>query len=87
MKKNLMDYRVVDIFIGNVIKERRLEKKIGLVEMAKKLGTYKQRYSNFETGSRSFPLDMYKDVCKILGIDPVELFDKAYEHLKKETFE
>lgn len=57
MKKNLMDYRVVDIFIGNAIKERRLEKKIGLVEMAKKLGTYKQRYSNFETGSRSFPLE------------------------------
>lgn len=86
MKRNLTNYKIVDVFIGNAIKAKRQEKNIGLVEMSERLGTYKQRYSNFESGIRSFPIDMYKQVCKILNIDPVELFEEAQEYLKQETF-
>lgn len=87
MKRNLIDYKIVDEYIGNVLRTKRLEQNIGLVEMAEKVGTYKQRYSNFETGHNSFPLDTYKEVCRILHVDPVALFEEAQEYLKKETFE
>lgn len=86
MKRNLADYKIIDEYIGNVLKTKRLEQNIGLVEMAEKVGTYKQRYSNFETGFNSFPLDIYKEVCEILHVDAVKLFEEAQEYLKKETF-
>ena len=77
--------------LGNYIKNRRLQKKIGLREMADKLNISPAYLSNLESGKHNMinPL-LLKKISKTLEVDHLKLFkiigytDKDMEELKKE---
>ena len=77
--------------LGYYIKNRRLQKKIGLREMADKLNISPAYLSNLESGKHNMinPL-LLKKISKILEVDHLKLFkiigytDKDMEELKKE---
>ena len=77
--------------LGYYIKNRRLQKKIGLREMADKLNISPAYLSNLESGKHNMinPL-LLKKISKTLEVDHLKLFkiigytDKDMEELKKE---
>ena len=77
--------------LGYYIKNKRLQKKIGLREMADKLNISPAYLSNLESGKHNMinPL-LLKKISKILEVDHLKLFkiigytDKDMEELKKE---
>lgn len=79
------------IALGYYIKKKRLQKKIGLREMAELLHISPAYLSNLESGKHTMtnPL-LLKKISKILEVDQLKLFkiigytDKDMEDLKKE---
>ena len=77
--------------LGYYIKNKRLQKKIGLREMAERLNISPAYLSNLEAGKHSMtnPL-LLKKISKILEVDHLKLFkiigytDKDMSDLKKE---
>ena len=79
--------------LGYYIKNKRLQKKIGLREMAERLNISPAYLSNLEAGKHSMtnPL-LLKKISKILEVDHLKLFkiigytDKDMAELKEELF-
>ena len=79
------------IALGYYIRNKRLQKNIGLREMAELLKISPAYLSNLESGKHSMtnPL-LLKKISKILNVDPLKLFkiigytDKDMSDLKKE---
>ena len=46
------------------------------------LGIGRSAYSNYESGSRSVPLDVMEGVAKLFGVDLSVLFEESEESLK-----
>ncbi len=86
MKKNLVNYNLIDIYIGEKIKELRKKHGYSLVDVATTIGVSKQRYANYEAAIRSMPMDIYKKVCKIYNVDAEELFKEAQDYMRTEVF-
>ena len=80
--------------LGYYIKNKRLQKKIGLREMAERLNISPAYLSNLEAGKHSMtnPL-LLKKISKILEVDHLKLFkiigytDKDMAELKEELFD
>lgn len=85
--KTSTGYVYMDKYISNVIKTKRIEKQIGLTELADSLDISKQRYFWYENGERSLPLDLYFKICKILDIDDEQLFTEAQDYMRKMIFD
>lgn len=68
-----MEKVVIDF--GNFIKEKRIEKGLSQVEVAKVLNISQQAYSRYELGIREPGLQMILDLAKILGFRPGDFFD------------
>ena len=68
-----MEKVVIDF--GNFIKEKRIEKGLSQVEVAKILNISQQAYSRYELGTREPGLQMILDLAKILGFHPGDFFD------------
>ena len=80
------NYYLIDKYIGEHIKDKRIKMGIPLVDFAGKFNMSKNRFFNYEAGIRTMPLDTYYDVCKALKIDAEKLFKEAQEYMRKETF-
>lgn len=86
MKKNFVDYNLIDEYIGKRLKEERYRYGYSLEEVAIKLGITRQRYANYEAAIRSMPMDLYKIVCKIYNLDAEALFKEAQDYMRAEVF-
>ena len=79
-------YDYMDKYIGQSIKAERTKRGYSLVDFANKLNISKQRCSNYETGYRSLPLDMYFKICKELKINAEQLYKEAQDYMRKQIF-
>lgn len=62
--------------LSQYIKEKRLEKNMTQVELAKKLGmSSAQHLCNIENGSAPMPSKYYRKLCSVLRITKDELVD------------
>ena len=50
------------------LQDVRKEAGLGQKEIAAALGITQQQYSLYETGKRTIPADILKDICKILNV-------------------
>ena len=61
---------------GKLLKKARLEKNLSQIELAKKLGyTSSQMISNYEREICSVPVAKFKDLSKILKVNPRALLE------------
>lgn len=83
-----MNYKIIDIYVGNEIKVKRKEQKISVRAMAEYLGISRASYSFYENADRSMPTNIYVKCCDKLQIDYIDLFERAQmaylENMKKE---
>ena len=90
-KKDIKKNPIIVVALGYYIKNKRLQKNIGLREMAELLQISPAYLSNLESGKHSMtnPL-LLKKISKVLNIDHLKLFkiigytDKDMSDLKKE---
>lgn len=64
--------------IGEVLKEKRLEKNWSLLEMSRKLNNKisRQTLFHYENGDTKIRRNIFVDICKIFCIDPDTLIDE-----------
>lgn len=49
--------------------------------VAEQLGTYAPVLSNYFNGKRALPADTLNKACEVIGMDPGELVNRAYDRL------
>ena len=62
--------------LGQYLRQRRLEKSLSQVEVAKKLGYSSQFIANWERGVSSPPMQALKKIVDIYGINQREFLEK-----------
>ena len=64
--------------IGSVLKKKRLEKKLSLLELSRKLKNKVSRQTlfHYENGDTKIRRNMFIDLCNVYGIDPDTLLDE-----------
>lgn len=61
--------------IGDIIKEHRKAMKMSKRELAQKLSVHESLISKYEKTEVDLPLSKFKQISKILNINPLELLD------------
>lgn len=75
-KDRYMD-SLLNKIIGETLKKEREKKNLSLEQLAEKLNKVsRQTLSTYETGRSKIRIDMFIDICHVLGINPNELFDE-----------
>ena len=73
----------IDILLGNIIKDARIEKKYTLEDIRIRLGIKeKSTIGNYEHGRRSMSIDTLIKVCNILDLDYKEVLDQVASIVK-----
>lgn len=89
-----MEYKKMDIYIGNELYKARVVKRITQEQITdsinKKIAQYdmsitRQSYSNYEHGTFSMPQGVLEACCDILGLDWRKIFNEAVEYMQKEV--
>lgn len=76
------DEKLVDtdfnIVIGNVLKEKRIERGWSLLELSRRLNNKVSRQTlfHYENGESKIRRNMFIDLCKIYNINPDSLLDE-----------
>lgn len=91
-----MEYKKIDQFIGNNLKDARLLKRMSQKDLAdyasallnKKCSYLKsisyQSVSLYEKGERSIPENVYSAFCEVLSINANALFNKGLAFARRE---
>ena len=77
--EELSEVIMVKFTEGQRLYERRHEKGYTQIEVAKRAKIALRQYQRFESGERSFTncsAKQYLAICKVLGFDPYEFFEK-----------
>lgn len=72
----------MDRIIARNLKLLRENNNFTQEQMSAYLGVGRSAYSNYESGSRSVPLDVMEGVAKLFGVDLSVLFEESEESLK-----
>ena len=78
----IYDDKLVDtdfnIIIGKILKEKRLEKKLSLLEVERKIKKKisRQTLFHYENGETKIRRNIFIELCKVYGIDPDILLDE-----------
>lgn len=78
----IYDDKLVDtdfnIIIGEVLKEKRLQKDWSLLELSRKLNNKisRQTLFHYENGDTKIRRNIFIDLCKVYGVDPDTLLDE-----------
>jgi transcriptional regulator with XRE-family HTH domain len=72
----------MDAIVARNLKLLRENSMFTQEQMAAYLGVGRSAYSNYESGSRSVPLEVMECVAKLFGIDLSALFEENEEALK-----
>ncbi len=72
----------MDRIIARNLKLLRENNNFTQEQMSAYLGVGRSAYSNYESGSRSVPLDVMEGVAKLFGVDLSVLFEDSEESLK-----
>ena len=78
----IYDDKLVDtdfnIIIGEVLKEKRLQKDWSLLELSRKLNNKVSRQTlfHYENGDTKIRRNIFIDLCKVYGVDPDTLLDE-----------
>lgn len=67
------------VILGNIIREARLEKKMTMKELAKRVGVTESAIHHYEMGIRKMTFDTFGDICKVLGLDVLEVTKVIYK--------
>lgn len=67
--------------LGNILRDKRIEKRLTQEELATKLKTTRTAYANWEQGIRKIDVDTVIKLCDILDIDVIELTKEMKKHL------
>lgn len=79
-----MRYKLIDEYIGNKLKEERQKKGLSMQDVCNSINIkQRQRYYNYENAKNSMPFELYKNACKVLGIDYIKTFKEAQEYMFK----
>lgn len=78
-----MNYKIIDEYIGSIIKRTRKSKRYTVIEMAKLIDVSRQGYYDYESGKASMPSDKCAKVCNYLGINYIELMSESLDYAKK----
>ncbi|MBQ0112297.1 MAG: helix-turn-helix transcriptional regulator [Bacteroidales bacterium] len=71
-----------DIAVGSIIKDARKSKNLRAQDMANYLGIYKSTYFYIEAGKVGLSLSRLIKICTYLGIDYVDVMERAREITK-----
>lgn len=71
------------IKLGEIIRKRRLEKKMTMKELGEKTGFSDVGILHYEKGERKMSFDTFLDICKVLELDPLKVTESIYN--KKEN--
>jgi DNA-binding XRE family transcriptional regulator len=83
---NRNDNNLIDTYIGEKIKERRIKMNYPMTDFAMMLEVRKTTYNNYEAGIRSMPIDLYMNVCKKLNLNAERLYKEAQDYQRKIMF-
>ena len=76
------DDKLVDtefnLLIGEVLKEKRIEKGWSLLELSKRLNNKvtRQTLFHYENGETKIRHNMFMEICKIYNVEPEDLIDE-----------
>lgn len=56
--------------VGRLIYDKRRDKRMTQVDLAKRLGIAQSTLACYETGTRGMDLDTFFEICRILELDP-----------------
>jgi len=56
--------------VGQIIKDRRIERRMTQSQLADALGIQQSTLSCYELGLRGMTIDMFFDVCRVLRLKP-----------------
>ena len=68
--------------LGNILKNRRIAKKLSQEKVGEMLGFTKATVSYWESGKRKIYADTLKDYCRILGCLPQDVFSEMEDDSK-----
>lgn len=83
---NRNDNNIIDAYIGEKIRERRIKKKYSMTEFAMMFNVRKTTYNNYEMGIRSMPIDLYMNICKKLNMNAEKLYKDAQDYQRRIMF-
>lgn len=84
------DDKLVDtdfnIVIGNVLKEKRLEKGWSLLELARKMNNKitRQTLFHYENGETKIRRNIFIEICKVYRVEPDELLKEIMDKYMRE---
>jgi len=64
---------IVDVKLGQIIRNKRKEMKMSQTELATRVGTTKQCIYYYEKGTRGLTLSLFFKICKTLDLDPNDI--------------
>lgn len=65
--------------VGEIISKRRKDLKLTQASLAKSLRVQRTSISNIEAGRQVLLLDVFYDLCKLLGLSAVDVLSQAAE--------
>lgn len=72
-----MDYTIIDIYIGKVLRDHREKLHLSIREVSERTGIKKSSYSYYENGDRSMPMPVFKKLCEFYGLNYIDLMKEA----------
>lgn len=69
----MKDKKTVYKKLGNYIRIKRLDKKMTMKELGKRIGVSEGTISRYETGERKITFDSFVDICKVLDLNPLDV--------------
>ncbi len=69
--------------LGVELKKQRLNHKLTLVEVSKKINVSPKQVQNYENGVNKMSILILVDLCNLYGIDYVELITRSIQELDK----
>lgn len=69
----MKDKKTVYKKLGNCIRIKRLDKKMTMKELGKRIGVSEGTISRYETGERKITFDSFVDICKVLDLNPLDV--------------
>lgn len=67
--------------IGKIIREARLEKKMTMKELGKRVGVAESTIHHYEMGERGMSLETFFNICQILNLDVNEVLKQCRKTL------
>lgn len=73
--------RKVYIELGEYFRKKRVILDYSQEEVARKIGEKRATYGSWEIGRSEMPLPIVKKLCKLYGVDFIELLREMEKHL------